>query len=191
VNLHEEKKHWRAILKQRRSLVTDSKRKEMSQQICKYLYEIDEFNQAKSIFCYVSYLSEVETHTLINEIIDQKLALAVPKIMGKSEMSAVPVDDLSDLEPDKMGILTPKINQSASPPFDIAITPGVGFTVTGERLGYGKGYYDRWFSQNKVKTKIGIAFEIQLLEQLPIEETDISMDILVTEERIIDLRKPA
>ena len=80
----------------------------MSQQICKYLYEIDEFSQAKSIFCYVSYLSEVETHTLINEIIGQKLALAVPKIMGKSEMSAVPVADLSDLEPDKMGILTPQ-----------------------------------------------------------------------------------
>ena len=191
MNLHEEKKHWRTILKQRRSLVSESKRKDMSQQICKYLYEIDEFNQAKSIFCYISYLSEVETDTLINDFLDRNLALAVPKIMGKSEMIAVPLSDLSDLEPDKMGILTPKINQSASDPFDIAITPGVGFTVTGERLGYGKGYYDRWFSQNKVKTKIGIAFEIQLLEQLPIEKTDISLDILVTEQRIIDLRKPS
>jgi len=189
MSLLEQKKRLRTALKQRRSLVSESKRKEMSQQICKYLYEIDEFNQAKSIFCYISYLSEVETHTLINDFIERNLALAVPKIMDKSEMIAVPLSDLSDLKPDKMGILTPKINQSSSGPFDIAITPGVGFTVTGERLGYGKGYYDRWFSQHKVNTKIGIAFEIQLVEQIPIEATDISLDILVTEERVIDLRK--
>ena len=190
MSLLEQKKQLRTDLKQRRSLVSESKRKDMSQQICKYLYEIDEFNQAKSIFCYISYLSEVETHNLINDIIGRNLALAVPKIMEESEMFAVPLSDLSDLEPDKMGILTPKFNQSASGPFDTAITPGVGFTVTGERLGYGKGYYDRWFSQNKVKTKIGIAFEVQLVDQLPTEKTDISLDILVTEERIIDLRKP-
>ncbi|MFT5394823.1 MAG: 5-formyltetrahydrofolate cyclo-ligase [Gammaproteobacteria bacterium] len=191
MSLHEQKQRLRTALKQRRSLLSESKRKDMSQQICKYLYEIDEFNQAKSIFCYISYLSEVETHALINDFIGRNLALAVPKIMEKTEMIAAPLTDLSDLKPDKMGILTPKINQSASGPFDIAITPGVGFTVTGERLGYGKGYYDRWFSQHKVKTKIGIAFEIQLVERLPIEETDISLDILVTEERIIDLRKPS
>ncbi len=189
MNLHEQKKRLRTTLKQLRTLIPESKRKEMSQQISKYLYEIDEFIQAKSIFCYISYLSEVETHTLINDLLDRNLVLAVPKIMEKSEMFAVPLTDLSDLEPDKMGILTPKINQPASDPFDIAITPGVGFTITGERLGYGKGYYDRWFFHNKVQTKIGIAFETQLVEQLPIEETDISLDILVTEERIIDLRK--
>jgi len=189
MTLLEQKKHLRTVLKQRRSLVSESKRRVMSQQIYKYLYEIDEFSHAKSIFCYISYLSEVETHTLINDFIGQNLALAVPKIIKKSEMIAVPLSDLSDLEPDKMGILTPKNNQSASAPFDIAITPGVGFTATGERLGYGKGGYDRWFSQNKVKTKIGVAFEIQLVEQLPTEKTDVSLDILVTEERIIDLRK--
>jgi len=188
MTLPEQKKHLRATLKHRRSLVSESNRKDMSQQICKYLHKIDEFNQAKSIFCYISYLSEVETHGLINGFLRQNLAVAVPKIMGNSEMIAIPLTDLSDLVPDKMGILTPKINQAAPSPFDIAITPGVGFTITGDRLGYGKGYYDRWFSQNEVKTKIGIAFETQLVDRLPIEETDISLDILVTEERVIDLR---
>ncbi len=191
MNIHEQKKHLRTRLKKRRELVSESKRKEKSQQISEYLSEIDEFNHAKNIFCYISYLSEVETHALINGFLDRNLAIAVPKIVDKSEMIAVPLSDLSDLEPDAMGILTPKLNLSASGPFDIAITPGVGFTVNGERLGYGKGYYDRWFSQNKVNIKIGIAFETQLVEQLPTEETDISLDVLVTEERIIDLRKPS
>jgi 5-formyltetrahydrofolate cyclo-ligase len=189
MNLLEQKKSLRADLKQRRTLLSESTRKEMSQQIYKNLHEIDEFNHAKSVFCYISYLSEVETGPLINLFLDQKLALAVPKIMGKTEMRAIPLTNLQDLEPDQMGILTPKSDQAAIETFDIAITPGVGFTDKGDRLGYGRGYYDRWFSNNTVKTKIGIAFEVQIVEQLPIEETDMPLDILVSEERIIDLRK--
>ncbi len=152
MNLHEQKKQTRTELKQRRSDLPESKRTEMSQQIIRFLHEIDEFNRAKSLFCYISYLSEVETSSLISHILERNLALAVPKIMGKTEMLAIPLKDLSNLEPDKMGILTPKSSQAASVAFDIAITPGVGFTTKGERLGYGRGYYDRWFSKNKVKT---------------------------------------
>lgn len=192
MNLHEQKKRLRNELKQRRSSLSKSKRSQMSQQIHQFLHEIDEFNQAKSVFCYLSYLSEVETEALISGFLEQHIALSVPKIMGKTEMLAIPLCDLSELEPDKMGILTPKSNQAASGPFDIAITPGVGFTEKGERLGYGRGYYDRWFARNEVKTKIGIAFEIQIVDELPIEETDMPLDMLITEKRIIDLRnKPS
>lgn len=188
MNLHEQKKQLRTELKRCRSALSESRRVEMSQQIIQFLHEISEFNQAKSLFCYISYLSEVETAPLISKLLEQNIALAVPKIMGKTEMSAIPLRDLSDLEPDKMGILTPKSYQVALDPFDIAITPGVGFTERGERLGYGRGYYDRWFSKNRVKTKIGLAFEIQIVNELPLEETDMPLDILITEERIIDLR---
>lgn len=189
MNLHEHKKQLRSELKQLRSLLTQSKRREMSQQISRFLHEIDEFNQAKNIFCYISYLSEVDTNSLIDDFIRQNLVLAVPKIVGKTEMIAVSLSNRSDLERDKMGILTPKSNQINPGPFDIAITPGLGFTENGERLGYGRGYYDRWFSNNDVKLKIGIAFETQIVDTLPLEETDIPLDILVTEKRIIDLRK--
>lgn len=188
MSLHEQKKQLRDEIKKRRSELPVNSRTKMSQQIHQFLHEIDEFNQAKSLFCYISYLSEVETQALISDFLERKLALAVPKIMGKTEMRAVSLDNLSDLEPDEMGILTPKSSQAASDPFDIAITPGLGFTERGERLGYGRGYYDRWFSRNKVKTKIGIAFEIQIVDKLPLEKTDMPLDILVTEERIIDLR---
>jgi 5-formyltetrahydrofolate cyclo-ligase len=189
MNLHEQKKQLRTTLKQQRSELSEGTRTQMSQQIVQFLHEIDEFSQAKSLFCYLSYLSEVETSSLISDFLAQNIVVAVPKIMGKTEMLAILLTDLSDLEPNKMGILTPKSNQVAPFFFDIAITPGVGFTEKGERLGYGRGYYDRWFSKNQVKTKIGVAFEVQIVEELPTEETDIPLDILVTEERIIDLRK--
>lgn len=189
MNLHEQKKLLRDELKRRRSKLPENKRTRMSRQIIHFLHKIDEFNQAKSIFCYISYLSEVETGSLIDNFIEKKLALAVPKIIGKTDMIAVPLSNRAELEPDKMGILTPKSNQAQPAPFDIAITPGVGFTDNGDRLGYGRGYYDRWFANNEVKTKIGIAFEVQIVNELPLEDTDMPLDVLITEKRIIDLRK--
>jgi 5-formyltetrahydrofolate cyclo-ligase len=188
MNLLERKKSLRTELKRRRASVSEDKRKKMSQQIFTFLHEIDEFNQATSLFCYISYQSEVDTHQLINSILRKGLDLAVPKILGPTEMIAVPLLDLADLKPDKMGILTPLSKQIASGPYDVVITPGLGFTMMGERLGYGRGYYDKWFASNQVGLKIGIAFELQVVEELPIEKTDIALDMLVTEKRILDFR---
>ena len=72
---------------------------------------------------------------------------------------------------------------------DITITHGIGFTKKGGRLGYGRGYYDRWFSTNEVKTKIGISFEAQIVMNLPLEKTDINMDLIITEKEIIRPKK--
>lgn len=188
MNLHEQKKRLRDEIKQRRSLLSESDRNMMSEQIALFLQEIPEFNQAKSVFCYISYLDEVETHSLITRFLQQKKVLAVPKIMNKTEMLAIPLTDFSDLEPDNLGILTPKSNSALINTFDIAITPGLGFTEKGDRLGYGRGYYDRWFSKNTVQTKIGIAFEVQIVDELPLEETDLPLDVLVTEKRILEFR---
>ena len=188
MNLHEHKKSLRLALKEQRGDIPSAKRTELSQKISQNLQKIEDFNGAKSIFCYISYLSEVDTHRLIAYSIRQNLSLAVPKITGKTEMIAVKLSDQNDLAPDSMGILTPNSNQEISGPFDIAITPGLGFTIKGERLGYGRGYYDRWFSKHEVKTKIALAFELQLIDALPTEKTDQLVDIIVTEERIIDLR---
>ena len=188
MNLHEQKCQLRIELKQRRSEIDVTALAEMSQQIQHNLQKIDVFNQAKSIFCYISYQNEVDTHALIALFLQQNLSLAVPKIIGKEEMIAVQFMSWDKLEPDNMGILTPDSNEVALGPFDIAITPGLGFTTNGGRLGYGRGYYDRWFANYEVKTKIGVAFEVQVVEELPLDKTDMPLDMLVTEARIIDLR---
>lgn len=188
MNLLEQKRQLRAKLKKRRSTLTETAVAEKSQQIQQNLQTIDAFKQAKSFFCYISYLNEVDTHALIELFLKQNLSLAVPKIMGREEMIAVPFTSWEELEPDNMGILTPKSNEVALGPFDVTITPGLGFTSNGDRLGYGRGYYDRWFANYDVKTRIGIAFEVQVVEELPLEKTDMPLDMLVTEERIINLR---
>ena len=104
-------------------------------------------------------------------------------------MIAVKLNSLTNLEPDNIGILTPKTNEILLDKVDIAIIPGIGFTKKGERLGYGRGYYDRWFSKNMVKVKVGVAFEEQIIAELPLEKTDINMDIVITEKEIIDQKK--
>ena len=109
----------------------------------------------------------------------------IPKIINNEEMVATRLRKVADLEPDKIGILTPKTGEILLESIDIAITPGLGFTKRCERLGYGRGYYDRWFSKNHAKIKIGVAFETQLVNSLPLEKTDITMDILITEKKVI------
>ncbi|MCG8379320.1 MAG: 5-formyltetrahydrofolate cyclo-ligase [Proteobacteria bacterium] len=188
MNLLEEKKTLRTELKKRRAAIPETQRATMNKQIIKNLHNINDFNNAQSAFCYVSYQAEVETRHLLDEILGRGIYLAVPKIISNTKMIAVPINDQTELEPDNLGIPTPKSDQVATNPIDIAITPGLGFTSSGERLGYGRGYYDRWFEHNVVKTKVGLAFEAQIVDTLPTETTDVLLDIIVTEQRIIDVR---
>ena len=188
MNLLKDKENLRSALKKKRDSLSEEIRDKKSKKIADFLYEIHEFKRTNTIFCYISYKSEVETLTLINYILKSDVELFVPKIVNSSEMFAVRLDNLANLKLDEMGILTPKSNEILSKEVDIAITPGVGFTKKGERLGYGRGYYDRWFAKNEVKTKIGIAFEDQIVMNLPLEKTDINMDIIITEKEIIKLK---
>lgn len=178
----------RTELKKKRDELTKRQQIEKSEKITYFLCESEEFKQSNNVFCYISYMNEVKTNSLINFIFKQGLTLFVPKVINSIEMIAIKLNSLSDLEPDNFGILTPKSGEILLEPVDIAITPGIGFTKTGGRIGYGRGYYDRWFSKNLVKTKIGIAFEEQIVEKLPLEETDIPVDMLVTDKYVINLK---
>mgnify|MGYP006140792497 CR=1 FL=1 len=188
MDISNKKKLLRIELKKKRNGLTKRQRIEKSEKITYFLCESDEFKHANNVFCYISYMNEVETNLLINFIFKQGLPLFVPKVINNMEMIAIKLNSLSDLEPDNIGILTPKSGEILLEPIDIAITPGIGFTKTGGRIGYGRGYYDRWFSKNLVKTKVGIAFENQIVEKLPLEETDISMDIIITEKYVTNLK---
>ena len=184
-----DKENLRSSLKKKRDALGKELRFKKSEKIADFLCEINEFKQSKTIFCYVSYKSEVETFSLINYILESDTDLFVPKIISRTKMIAVKLDDIANLESDDIGILTPKSNEILSEKVDITITPGIGFPKKGGRLGYGRGYYDRWFSINEVKTKIGIAFEEQVVMNLPLEKTDINMDLIITEKEIIRPKK--
>jgi len=184
-SLQDQKKAVRSRLKAIRAAIPESERIARSAAIEARLLTMQEIQQAQVIFIFISYLNEVDTHGLLKYFLERGKTLAVPKILPSRPMIAVPFQSWDDLEKDAMGILTPSATEPYRGGVDVAITPGLGFTTEGYRIGYGRGYYDRWFATNSVQHKIALAFEAQLVKELPLEETDLPVDAIVTEDRII------
>lgn len=151
--------------------------------IRKNLRELEIYKKAKSVFVFISYKSEVDTRRIIEDILADGKKLLVPLVKG-SEMIAVEVKGIDDLEPNKMGILEPKSGDEVTD-VDLTITPGLAFDKDGYRLGYGGGYYDKFFA--KVDTiRMGIGYFDQYVESLVHEDYDKALEYLLTEEGLIE-----
>ena len=151
--------------------------------IRKNLRELEIYKKAKSVFVFISYKSEVDTRGIIEDILADGKKLLVPLVKG-SEMIAVEVRGIDDLEPNKMGILEPKSGKEVTD-VDLTITPGLAFDKDGYRLGYGGGYYDKFFA--KVDTiRMGIGYSDQYVESLVHEDYDKALEYLLTEEGLIE-----
>lgn len=101
-------------------------------------------------------------------------------------MELVEIHSISDLVVGHFGILEPKSDEYYYGLIDLVITPAVVFAGNGYRLGYGKGYYDRYFSNNNFKFSLGLCYESMLVENLFIEKHDKKVDVLITENRLIN-----
>lgn len=160
-------------------------RRVSSAKICERLLALPETRSAATIFCFVSRAGEVDTHALIDTLQRQGKTLLVPRILTDARMIAVAFGAWSDLRPGSMGILSPVSTEEYTGRVDACVTPGLGFSTRGQRLGYGRGYYDHWFRSHVVSCRIGLAFECQLRPDLPVTVNDVSLDVLVTERRVI------
>ena len=138
---------------------------------------------AETIFGFISWSTEVNTHDLIKTLLEQGKNVLVPKIVSPTIMEAQQLHNWSDLKEDKLGILAPQTSIDFHGSVDVVITPGLGFTQDGHRIGFGAGYYDRWFYSSSQNYKIALAFEKQILKELPLEPTDIPVNEINTESR--------
>ncbi len=181
------KSQYREKLKARRGALSSQERAQKSREIFKHLQSLPELEESTSVFCFISYGSEVETHSLIDSLIKDDRKIAVPSIIDKNQMVAREFKDWKSLEKDSLGILSPAPGATEVKSVDITLTPGLGFTPQGHRIGYGRGYYDRWFANHLAGVKIALAFDVQICEELPVEEYDVKIDIIVTESAIIRL----
>jgi 5-formyltetrahydrofolate cyclo-ligase len=80
-----------------------------------------------------------------------------------------------------MDILQPPEEKPYDGDISVALVPGLGFSLSGGRLGYGKGYYDAWLAKNPGVRRVGFCFEAQILTEVPMEDHDQRMDYIVTE----------
>jgi 5-formyltetrahydrofolate cyclo-ligase len=139
------------------------------------------FQRAKTILFYVSTDEEVETYNLIRTALQNGKRVAVPFIDNASngiQASFIQNAD-EDLAPGSYGILEPKTKSTSKAllsEIELVLVPGLAFDHAKHRLGRGKGYYDRFLAKlpRHVKT-YGLAFDFQIVEQLPVTELDVPM----------------
>lgn len=105
--------------------------------------------------------------------------VALPKVDG-NEMDFYEVSSLQEVKKGSFGVMEPVTEKKVNWEEAVCLTPGVGFDKEGRRIGHGAGYYDRYFSRHPRLIKLGIAYDFQIVEDIPTEENDISMEYLVT-----------
>ena len=138
---------------------------------------------AELILAYIDTNGEVQTKKLIEDAWNQGKKVAVPKVQGDI-MHFYLIESYDQLVPGDFGIQEPKedcwkIEELTDN--TLVIMPGVAFDRAGNRIGYGKGYYDKYFGQYPDIYKIAIAFEMQIIESIPADEYDVSADEVITE----------
>lgn len=154
-----------------------------SASICSRIEALPEFKNARSVLFYSSLPDEVETHTAMRRWAADKV-IYLPVVTGRDLRIAKYVGDENMKAESCFGILEPTSSDDVSlADIDLAIIPGVAFDRQCNRLGRGKGYYDRLLSEGGIK-KIGICFEFQLLDKIPVYDTDVPLDMVVTEKNV-------
>lgn len=162
-----------------------------SKAIGERLLQSDQWAKATSVFLYLSLPEEARTDELILQALAAGKRVAVPVINAVSgSMETCEIHDLNEVEPGPMGIRRPKAEYARrffKSDIELVVCPGVAFDNQGGRLGFGKGYYDRYLRDLRGKIPIvAIAFDFQITaEPLPFSHQDVPMDQIFTETRII------
>ncbi len=163
----------------------------LSRRIFEKLTGLPEYGRARTLSLYLDTRSEVRTQWLLPALWAEGKKVAVPYCVG-DELTLFHLTDPDELAPGMMRILEPRpewrevADRRVAPgELDLIIVPGVAFDLHGNRLGYGKGYYDRLLEQVRPDTvKIAVCFACQLVPSASRLAHDVPMDKIITEERV-------
>ena len=183
--MQEDKAALREKLKSRREALTLEERREKSYYITQYLTSF--LSPYRTVLAYVAKDPEVESMVIINCLLEEGKSVLVPIIQKETKTLRIShLHRMADLEPGTFRVPEPLSREKPAPPesIEIALLPLVGFDREGNRLGYGAGYYDRFFTAYPAIPRIGLAYACQEAESIPAEPYDQKMNWVVTEEGI-------
>ena len=179
----------RRILRERLGAMTDAERRTKSLQACSLIASSPEFQSAKVVMLYLSTPMEVDTAPLALRAWQQGKTVVVPKVSWDAKRM-LPVE-ISSLSSDQLTVTGPGIREPvAGNPvplsfIDFVLVPGMGFTLTGHRIGRGMGFYDRFLAQaDFVGVSCGMAFEEQIVPFIPMLDHDVPLCMLATDRGI-------
>lgn len=198
--MEEKKRELRQEFLNRRNSLSRDEIDSKSEKIENELFALPEFQRAKTVVFYVSFRSEVETEKMIRNALNLRKRVVVPVVDGEKIEVAEIKNFEKELTKGSFGIKEPKkefrrrVHQKE---IDLVVVPGVVFDKTGGRLGYGRGYYDRFLKSKSIKLRmgrspqcalIGLAFDLQIARKIPLVEKDVRVDKIVTESGIINCK---
>ncbi len=181
----ETKKNIRKLVFQRRKEARPEDIRNHSALICKTLCSLGQYQESDWVYLYIDCKNEVMTGPVMKAALSDGKRIAAPKVIGQN-MVFYEIHGMEDLEPGYFGILEPKEGLPIARGEDgLLLMPGVAFDPMRHRIGYGGGFYDRYLSIHTRMKKVAVAFEFQILKEVPFEKTDILPDLIVTESRTI------
>jgi 5-formyltetrahydrofolate cyclo-ligase len=184
--MREQKSSIRKVLRERKDAMDPEDRLETSRAICRHLMPV--IRDRATVMAYTSKENELNTVPIITTLLQRKNPVVVPIIVKEDvSLRLSYLRDFAALVPSTFGVPEPIGSEipARGEDVDTIILPMLGFDRTGGRIGYGAGYYDRFLEKYTDLRKIGIAFACQEMGSLPLDETDVRMDHIITEDGIV------
>lgn len=180
-----EKKHIRKQIFEKRKELTQEQAEQDSREICKKVFALSQFQKAACVYAYVDYNKEVCTREIIEKAWEMGKRVAVPKVTGPGTMKYYYLESFEQLKPGYFQIPEPVWGKEAEEEDAFLIVSGVAFDENRHRAGYGQGFYDRYLASHRKHPTAAVAFEFQIVKEVPAEATDVFPDLVITEKRVI------
>ncbi len=180
----EEKKQLRKTFLALRNEMTKKQVKSKTKAIHKHLFNTEAYQQAKTIFIYLSANSELDTTNIIRRAWKDKKNVALPRVSGRHQMDFIAVHDLKNLETSAFGIQEPLFDEAHKMESDaqtLVIVPGLVFDKNHYRVGYGGGFYDSFLKEATVYKTVALCYQFQVIERVPTSTFDVPVDCILTE----------
>lgn len=202
----DDKKAFRKAMLAKRGAIPYENRTEADCARNERIRDWDAYQNAELLLFYVSYRSEADTRQLMKEALEAGRNVAVPKVVG-TNMVFYRITEFSQLIEGYKGILEPDTERCEAvtemcgaddaqvqpnlvlPKHTLLFVPGCAFDEKGGRMGYGGGFYDRFMEKYPDVLKVALAYEEQLVEEVPREAHDKPVDVIVTEKRRLHVPK--
>lgn len=189
--LQADKKQMREMVLARRDAMLPAARAVASHAIVEKICALPQYRQANVVLIYMGFGSEIETQALLERVLADAKTVVLPRVDRASQSLILHVvRNVSELVTSKWGIREPHVAAPSMPihAIEFMLMPGVAFDRSGNRLGYGRGYYDKLLSAaSPALARLAAGFACQIVDAVPVGPNDQKTDMIITENEIVKL----
>lgn len=168
-----------------RDKMTEEECCQRSIQICYRILNSSLYEEAEYVYGYYPLGNEVSLIPVLEDCLSQGKRLALPRVEGK-QIDFYEITSLDQVKEGCFHVMEPTTSLKMQETHALVLTPGVAFDKKGNRIGYGKGYYDRYFSSYPELIRLGVSYHCQVEDLIPAEENDVKLQYLITECKMME-----